>query len=229
MARVLFCEDDFALRLSLTTSLRAAGHDVTACASAEEANAAARQLEPELVVLDWNLPGMDGATLLKRWRAEGKHFPVLMVSARNKTSEKLEALLQAGADDYLTKPFATEELLARIEVQLRRRHAKAQTPPPPLRLGERVVDLSRRTVQSGEETITLTTQEAQLLAYLVVRPSRLIPRTELLREVWGYRNPNVRTRAVDNAIYRLRAKLEVDPAEPKHLLVEHGMGYRFEP
>jgi two-component system, OmpR family, response regulator ResD len=228
MARIILCEDDFSLRLSLSASLAGAGHDVTACASAEEAAAAAAAAPPELVVLDWNLPGIDGATLLRRWRDERKSFAVIMLSARDQVAHRIEGL-EAGADDYLVKPFATEELLARIAVQLRRRGATTPAPLAPFALGRRRVDLKTRQVTLGSERVSLTSQEAELLAYLYAHRSRAVPREELLREVWGYRNGAVRSRAVDNAVYRLRAKLEDDPAAPRHLLLEHGQGYRFEP
>lgn len=230
MARVLFVEDDFSLRLSLAASLRGAGHEVAAVASAEEAREAASRAAPEVAILDWNLPGESGVSLLRAWRAAGAGFPVIVVTARDAVGDRVEGL-DAGANDYIVKPFATEELLARVRVQLRARAAAAE--PEALRTvalssGARV-DLARETVERGGRTARLTTQEALLLAYLAARPGRAVSRAELLKEVWGFRTGAVETRAVDNTVLRLRAKIEADPASPRHVLTVHGTGYRFEP
>ncbi len=222
--RVLVVEDHFPLRLALKAALLGAGFVVEAVGSAEEAAQAAEQSAPAVIVLDWNLPGISGVELLRRWREAGQVWPVSLLTARDAIADRVSGL-QEGANDYMVKPFANEELVARIHVQLR------QHVPPP---GERMVlsglqvDLVRRTVLRDGETLTLTTKEVELLAYLSAHPGQVVSREDLLREVWGFRG-HFRSRSADNTILRLRAKIEPDPARPTHILTVHGVGYRFEP
>lgn len=222
-ARLLLVEDTFALRVALSASLRGAGYTVAAVGSAEEARDEVSRALPSLVVLDWMLPGEQGVELVRSWRTAGLRFPVILLTARDAVKDRVEGL-GAGANDYLVKPFATEELLARIEVQLRDRPAASGR----LRLSDREVDLARELVHVRGEEVTLTTQEARTLAYLAERAGRSVDREDLLRDVWGYRGA-VQTRSVDNTILRLRAKIEPDPARPRHVLTVQGVGYRFEP
>lgn len=222
MPTVLLVEDTFALRLSVAANLRAAGFEVTPVASAEEAALAHAAASFELVVLDWMLPGKSGMELLQDWRAQGVRTPVILLTARDAIADRVQGL-GAGADDYLVKPFATEELVARIQVQLRRRAPAARGTP----LSDRSLDLSREVVVGPDGEQRLTTREAELLRYLVARAGHTVSREELQREVWGYAESLV-TRAVDNTVRRLRPKLEQDPARPKHLLTVHGTGYRLE-
>ncbi|MFZ5481094.1 MAG: response regulator transcription factor [Myxococcota bacterium] len=221
--RVLLVEDTFALRVALAASLRNAGYDVVAVGSAEEAAEEAARALPAVVVLDWMLPGEQGIDLLGRWRAAGMRFPVILLTARDAVADRVKGL-EAGANDYVVKPFATEELLARVAVQLRDRGAVTGR----IRLADREVDLARERVVRGDTEVMLTTQEARCLAYLAERPGKNVGRDELLRDVWGYRG-GVVTRSVDNTILRLRAKIEADPARPRHVLTVQGTGYRFEP
>jgi len=223
-AHVLLVEDHLPLRLSLSASLRQAGHRVTAVASAEEAEQVVDADPPQLVVLDWNLPGRSGLELLASWVNRDRDLPVILLTARDSVNDRVRGL-RAGAGDYVVKPFATEELLARVEVQLRRHQELGDV----LRLVDRVVELRReRVVRDGVELHTLTTREASLLAYLAARPSRAVERSDLMREVWGYAG-GVVTRTIDNTVARLRAKIEADPSSPRHLITVHGTGYRFEP
>lgn len=221
--RILLVEDTFALRIAVAAALRNAGYDVTAVGSAEEARDEAERAPPAVVVLDWMLPGEQGIDLLKAWRAAGQRFPVVLLTARDAVPDRV-AGLGAGANDYVVKPFATEELLARVAVQLRDR----ATPSGRLRLSDREVDLAREVVIRGAEEVPLTTQEARCLGYLAERAGRNVDREDLLRDVWGYRG-GVVTRSVDNTILRLRAKIEPDPARPRHVITVQGTGYRFEP
>jgi DNA-binding response OmpR family regulator len=221
--RILLVEDHLPLRLSLAASLRKAGYDVTAVASAEEADQVLAAEPPQLVVLDWMLPGQPGIDLLEAWRGRGLELPVILLTARDALDDRVRGL-RTGAQDYVVKPFATEELLARIEVQLRDRGVGRKV----LQLSDRLVDLGRHEVRRGDTVLeSLTTKEAELLAWLAERPSRAVSREDLLREVWGYRSSAV-TRTVDNTVLRLRAKIEVDPARPRHVVTVHGHGYRFE-
>ncbi len=223
-AHVLLIEDHLPLRLSLSASLRHAGHRVTAVASAEEAEQVAEVDPPQLAILDWNLPGQSGIDLLASWVARDRGIPVILLTARDSVNDRVRGL-RAGAGDYVVKPFATEELLARVEVQLRQRedvHGE-------LVLVDRVVELRReRVVRGGVELHALTTREAALLSYLATRPGRAVERSDLMREVWNYAG-GVVTRTIDNTVARLRAKIEVDPSHPRHLITVHGVGYRFEP
>jgi DNA-binding response OmpR family regulator len=222
-ARILLVEDHLPLRLSLAASLRKAGFEVTAVASAEEADQVVTIEAPQLVVLDWMLPARAGIDLLADWRARGLEVPVILLTARDALNDRVRGL-RTGAQDYLVKPFATEELLARIEVQLRDRGVGRRV----LQLSDRVVDLGRHEVRRGVEVLdSLTTLEAELLGWLAERAGRAVSRDDLLREVWGYRSSAV-TRTVDNTVLRLRAKIEADPARPRHVVTVHGHGYRFE-
>jgi len=225
--RVLLVEDDFSLRLGLSTSLRGRGYDVVAVGSAEEAQEAARTAPPDIVVLDWNLPGESGLALLERWRATGVTVPVILLTARDAVPDRVRGL-DSGADDYVVKPFDTDELVSRIGARLRARPNTTATTANTLLIGGATIELARGVVRRGSKTYHLTTQEAAALAYLAARPGQTVERDDLLREVWNYRG-GVVTRAVDNAILRLRAKVEPNPAEPRHILTVHGIGYRFEP
>lgn len=221
--RILLVEDTFALRLAVAASLRASGYDVAAVGSAEEARDEAERSPPALVLLDWMLPGEQGIDLLRGWRAAGRRFPVILLTARDAVPDRV-AGLGAGANDYVVKPFATEELLARVAVQLRDRVVAAGR----LVLSDREVDLAREVVLHAGQEVSLTTQEARCLAYLAERAGRNVDRDDLLRDVWGYRG-GVVTRSVDNTVLRLRAKIEPDPARPRHVITVQGKGYRFEP
>ena len=222
--RILLVEDHFPLRLSLSAAFRAAGFEVAAVGSAEEAQQAAGQSPPEVVVLDWMLPGISGLELLRLWRSEGRDWPVILLTAKDSVEDRVTGL-DAGAQDYVVKPFANDELLARIRVQLRSRPTSASAV---LELDGARVDLARQVVTRDGGEQTLTTKEAALLAWLAARPGKPVEREELLREVWGYRG-GVQTRSVDNTVQRLRAKVERDPARPRHILTVTGVGYRFEP
>jgi len=225
-SRLLVVEDHFPLRLSLKAALTAAGFQVEAVGSAEEAAQAAATEAPEVVILDWNLPGQSGLDLLKDWRARGCRWPVILLTARDAIVDRVDGL-EGGANDYLVKPFANEELVARINVQLRTLEA-ASRPGGGMDLSGIRIDLARRSVERDGESTHLTTKEAELLSYLSQRPSVIVERDELLREVWGYR-ASVQTRSADNTVLRLRAKIERDPSRPRHLHTVHGVGYRFEP
>ena len=226
MPHILLVEDNFALRLSLSASLRAAGWEVTAAASAEEGELAAGTRAPDVVVLDWMLPGRSGVALLREWRGAGEDWPVILLTARDAVADRVEGL-DAGASDYMVKPFATEELLARVRVQLRGSRVPEQSAEL-LTLACCTVDLSRQQVQRDGEALALTTKETEVLTYLSARPGKTVEREDLLREIWGYRSAVV-TRSVDNAVLRLRAKIEPDPAKPRHVITVFGVGYRFEP
>jgi DNA-binding response OmpR family regulator len=224
-AAILLVEDYLSLRLSLAVSLRGAGYDVVAVASAEEASLALEERDFDLIVLDWMLPGLPGIEALVAWRHAGMDLPVIMLTAKDAVSDKVKGL-KSGANDYMIKPFATEELLARVEVQLRARPSSSHRSAS-LALEGLEVDLGRREVRGADGVTRLTTKECGLLAFLAANPRRDIPRDELLREVWQQRSTS--TRSLDNAVMRLRGKVEADSGNPRHILTVHGTGYRFEP
>ena len=224
-ATILYVEDEFTTRLLVLEALRQRGYAVEAVASAEEASRYVERTPPDLVVLDWMLPGESGLDLLRRWREQGRLFPIILLSARDTVEHRVEGL-EAGANDYMIKPFAVEELVARVGVQLRGRAERDRTQ---LQLGPVRVDLEHELVYGPDsEPRRLTTLEARTLQYLAERAGQTVSREALLRDVWGFPRL-VRTRAVDNTISRLRGKIEPDPGQPRHVITVHGVGYRFQP
>lgn len=223
--RVLVVEDDLHMRLFLRTTLSASGYSVLEAESGENALEMASSYNPELVLLDLGLPDVDGLEVTRRMRTWSA-VPVVVVSARGQEFDKVKAL-DAGADDYLTKPFGTSELLARLRVALR--HASriaADSPEPVIVAGDLEVDLGRRRVSRAGEEVRLTALEYRLLATLARHPGRVLTHRQLLKDVWG---PN----SVEHTHYlrvymaQLRRKIEHDPARPRWLITEPGVGYRF--
>ena len=220
---VLLVDDEDALLRTLSMNLRARGYDVTTAADGETALAELRSQAPDAVILDLGLPGISGVDVLRELRGWSS-VPVIVLSARHGSNDKVEAL-DVGADDYVTKPFGIDELLARLRAAVRRASA---TDSSTLELGALRIDLPARQVWRDAEEIRLTPTEWGLLTSLVTRPGRLVPQRQLLQEVWG---PVYETETNYLRIYmaNLRRKLEDDPSRPRHLLTEPGMGYRFMP
>jgi two-component system, OmpR family, KDP operon response regulator KdpE len=219
--RVLLVDDDATLRQTLGIGLRAAGHEVLIAADGRTALDAARDDRPDIVLLDLGLPDLSGFDVLRRLRAWST-VPVVVLSARAESSEKVEAL-DLGADDYVTKPFGMEELLARVRAAARR----AGSDVPVLTAGDLVIDLPARRVTKGGEVVRLTPTEWGLLEMLVRTPGRLVSQQNLLHEVWGPAYSR-ETNYLRVYVGGLRKKLEDDPSAPRHLITEPGMGYRFE-
>jgi two-component system KDP operon response regulator KdpE len=224
MTRVLIVEDEPQLRRALAINLRARHYDVEAVGDATSALKSASSLPPDLVILDLGLPDMDGMEVvagLRGWTS----VPIIVLSARDAQSQKVDAL-DTGADDYLTKPFGMDELLARMRASLRRTSGAADVPV--VELGELMIDLTAKRVTRGGEDVRLTPTEWHLLEALVRRPGRLVPGSQLLTEIWG---PHFVEDTHYLRVYmaQLRRKLEEDPSHPRHLVTEPGMGYRFEP
>jgi two-component system KDP operon response regulator KdpE len=222
--RVLLVEDDRELRRTLAQALAVEGWEVGTAASLSEGAAMARHAAPDLVLLDLGLPDGDGATLLAEWRRQHS-TPVLVISARDDPAGKI-ALLDAGADDYLVKPFAIGELLARVRVALRHR---GTTLAPAITRYEReglVVDLERRAVSRQGAPVHLTPTEFALLARLVRSAGRVVTHRQLLADVWGAEHVHD-TQYLRLYMGQLRAKLEPSPSEPRWLLTETGVGYRL--
>ncbi len=221
MSRILLVDDDTAMLRTLAMNLRARGHQVVSAETGAAALTATRGESPDVVILDLGLPDVSGVQVLRELR-EWSAVPVIVLSARYGSDDKVAAL-DLGADDYVTKPFGIDELLARLRAAVRR--AGSSTPSvvetPRLR-----VDVGGRRVERDGEEVRLTPIEWGLLAALVTRPGRLVPQRQLLQEVWGPAY-GTETNYLRVHMANLRRKLEADPARPRHLVTEPGMGYRF--
>jgi len=226
MTRVLVVDDDAALARALAINLRARGYDVDVATSGREALDGLASSRPDVVVLDLGLPDLDGIDVLHGIRG-WNGVPVVVLSARTTSDEKVEAL-DAGADDYVTKPFEMNELLARIRAATRRgTQASASSSPAVVRTDAFSVDLAAGVVSRDGEQVRLTPTEYHLLEVLVRHAGRLVPQQQLLREVWG---PGYEKETHYLRVYlaQLRRKLEPDPATPRHLITEPGLGYRLD-
>jgi len=218
-------EDDETLALGLQQALTLAGYGVEVHDRGESALTSIQDRRPDLLVLDIMLPGIDGLTVLERAKTLHTDLPVIMLTAKGSEEDKVRGL-DAGADDYVTKPFSVSELMARIRARLRSAPGGNEVGGA-FSFGNIEVDLRRRVLWSQGNEMRLTTHEAGVLSYLIAHQGRDVTREELLENVWGY-SPTMQTRTVDNQILKLRKKVEVDPADPRHILTVHGVGYRFE-
>jgi two-component system alkaline phosphatase synthesis response regulator PhoP len=227
MARVLVVEDNENLAAGLRTNLEFEGHEAEIARDGAAGLMRARTRSHDLIVLDLMLPGLDGFRVLDALRAEGVATPVLVLTARGDEADKVRGL-RGGADDYVTKPFALRELLARIEALLRRSRAAVDQPPPTgaFRFGDVTVDPARRTVTRAGLPVPLRPKEYDLLGALLRRQGRVVGRAELLREVWGY-HEIVLSRTLDTHVGELRRKLEADPGAPRYILTVRKAGYRL--
>ena len=222
--RVLVVEDDREIRSLMQSSLSVEGFEVQTAVTVSEAKALLQHLTPDVVLLDLGLPDGDGIDLVREVRKRHT-LPILVVSARHQEAQKI-ALLDAGADDYLTKPFSVAELLARIRVALRHRGTALAPASTVHDVGDLRVDLNLRLVQVQGTRMHLTPTEYKLLARLVRSAGRVVTHRQLLTDVWGP-DFNGHTHYLRLYMGQLRAKIEADPAEPRHLLTEAGVGYRL--
>jgi two-component system KDP operon response regulator KdpE len=223
VTRVLAVDDDPGLRRALAINLRARKYDVDLAEDGASALAAAARHPPDVVVLDLGLPDMDGSEVIRGLRGWTK-APIVVLSARAGQGDKVDAL-DAGADDYVTKPFGMDELLARLRAAVRRSAAGEEAPV--VETASFTVDLAAREVRdAGGERVRLTPTEWHLLEVLARNEGKLVPQRQLLQEVWG---PQYETETNYLRVYmaQLRRKLERDPARPRHLITEPGMGYRL--
>lgn len=223
MTSVLVVDDERQIRRALSLNFSARGYTVTEAGSGEAALSQIADDRPDIVLLDLGLPGMNGISVIEALRG-WTNVPIIVLTAREDERSKVLAL-EAGADDYVTKPFVTKELLARIRAQIRRANEDASDHGL-LECGEVRLRPDTAEVQVGTRVVPLSPTEYKLLAELIGARERVVSRDDLLRNVWGYRNPGD-GRVVDNLVYRLRAKMEADPAEPAHLLTVRGFGYRL--
>jgi two-component system, OmpR family, KDP operon response regulator KdpE len=224
MTRVLIVDDDRQLLRALAINLRARNYQVDTATDGTAALSTASRQPPDLVILDLGLPDMNGVDVvdgLRGWYAA----PIVVLSARDAQAQKVAAL-DAGADDYVTKPFGMDELLARIRAALRRA-APAETSPR-IQTSAFTIDLAAKRVTTTEGDIRLTPTEWNLLEILIRNPDKLVSHKQLLQEVWG---PGYQSQTNYLRVYmaQLRRKLELDPARPQHLITEPGIGYRFQP
>jgi two-component system, OmpR family, alkaline phosphatase synthesis response regulator PhoP len=231
MNRILIVEDDEAIATGLALNLKLAGRDTTIARDGEDAIRQTQDEDFALVLLDINLPKKNGLEVLSTLRASDNIVPVIVLSARDGEFDKVAAL-RLGADDYVTKPFALAELLARIDAVLRR---ATPTAPPltiphqgdDLSFADVHVDLNQRVVTRAGAEVKLTHLEFELLVFFLRHPSQVFSRNQLFNLVWGQSAGSVRT--VDNFVGQLRKRFEADPEQPRHFITVRGSGYRFDP
>jgi two-component system, OmpR family, response regulator MprA len=218
--RLLVVEDDPQVRAMLARALGYEGFEVTCVPDAAGAMAGMRTADPELMLLDLLLPDEDGLEVCRRLREQGEHIPILMLTARDTVSDRI-AGLDAGADDYLVKPFSTAELVARVRALLRR--ARDDSPAQVRRFDDLTLDTATREVRRGDRTIALTRREFDLLERLLASPGAVMPRERLIMDAWGF-SSSVETNSVDVYVGYLRRKLE-EGGEPRVIHTVRGAGY----
>jgi DNA-binding response OmpR family regulator len=224
MPKVLIVEDDTAMATALKDGFTYEGFEVTLARDGEAGLKVAREAAPDVVVLDVMLPRMSGLDVCKRLRSEGSSLPIIMLTARGQEIDKVLGL-KLGADDYVTKPFGFMELMARVEALLRRasggaRHAEVYG------FGDVVVDFKKAELKKRGAAVEVTVRELKLLEYFIAHRGEVVPRERLLDQVWEYDSAPL-TRTVDMHVAKLRKKIEDDPADPKHIVTVHRMGYKF--
>jgi len=222
LTKILIVDDDPQILRALRINLRARGYDVELAADGTAALKTAASYRPDLIVLDLGLPDMDGVEVIRGMRG-WSDGPIIVLSGRAGSQDKVEAL-DAGADDYVTKPFGVDELLARIRAATRRHHAQPE-PATIVQIGQYRVDIANHQIEGGQE-VRLTPTEWQLLSMLVRNPGKLVSHRQLLHDVWGPQY-STETNYLRQYMAQLRRKLEPDPAHPRQLITEPGMGYRF--
>jgi len=225
MRRVLIIEDEPGLVLALTQRLESEGYFVEAAEDGEQGLVRGISQTFDIIILDLMLPRKSGFDVCRDLRQRGINTPVLMLTARGQIVDRVLGL-KLGADDYLTKPFAMMELLARIEALLRRTMPATTSSPEVLQFGSFSVDFRRTIVTRNHKPVEMSAREFKLLRYMIEHPGATVSRDELLNEVWGY-NSLTTTRTVDVHISSLRQKIEEDPRHPKSIVTIHGFGYKF--
>jgi two-component system KDP operon response regulator KdpE len=222
--RILVVDDEPQLRRIMRTTLIGAGYEVDDAKTGEEALEKVREFRPDLVLLDINMPGMGGVAACRVMR-EDINIAIIMLTVRNTEKDKVEAL-DAGADDFVVKPFSTPELLARIRASLRRVPAAPQSSQERIRAGSLVIDFAARTVTNGDASFHLTPKELDLLRYLTQHANQAVPHRELLQAVWG---PDYGDQVDYLRVFikSLRKKIESNPGEPEYIITEPWVGYRF--
>ncbi len=226
MAKILVVEDDPKMRAGLRDNLEFEGYDVEAVGDGKIGLEKALQSEYDLVLLDVMLPQMSGFDVLKTLRERGVQVPAIMLTAKGEEIDKVLGL-ELGADDYVTKPFGLRELLARVKAVLRRHEQSAEKESvEQARIGSFEVDFAAYTATKGGKPVAMTPKEVEILKYFWLHRNETVSRDKLLTDVWGY-DDSVSTRTVDNFIMKLRQKIEKDPANPRHIITIHGVGYKM--
>jgi DNA-binding response OmpR family regulator len=227
MQRILIVEDNPDLAFGLRNNLEIEGYEIQVAEDGLAGLERARQWQPDLIILDLMMPGLDGYRVLRTLREEGNSTPVLILSARDEEADKVRGF-RMGADDFVTKPFSLLELLARVEALLRRAASdKRQGLTEVFRFGDVEVDAAAQRVRRQTDHVVLAPREYALLLALLRRSGAVATRQQLLREVWGHQR-DVSTRTVDTHIAELRRKLEDDPTRPRHILTVRKTGYRIQ-
>jgi len=221
--QILIVEDNAELAYGLRNNLEIEGYGIRVAGDGQKGLDAALQSPPDLMILDLMLPKLDGFRVLRTVRDNGLHFPIVILTAKGDESDKVRGL-KMGADDYVTKPFALLELLARVEAALRRAGPSEQRRIGTF--GDVVIDYASRTVTKRGQAVSLSRKEFDLLAALLARENAVVPRLDLMRAVWGYAD-SVITRTIDTHIAELRRKLEDNPKSPEHILTAPTIGYRL--
>ena len=224
MTRILVIDDETQIRRALDINLRAHGYEVILAATGEDGLKEAASSIPDLVLLDLGLPGLDGVDVIRGLRG-WTSIPIIVLSARQADASKVAAL-DAGADDYITKPFSINELLARLRASLRR-HQPAPDEPV-VTTPDFAIDVVNKRVTRSDKAVHLTPTEWQIVERLVRNPGRLVTQRQLLQDVWGPQYEN-ETNYLRVHLAAIRRKLEADPGRPRYFITEPGIGYRFEP
>jgi len=227
MERVLVIEDDRAVRKVLKHLFQTEGYTVDLTSDGVSGLAAFREVPPSVVILDLKLPGISGRDICREIKKASPHVPVIVLSAASEVMDKV-VLLELGADDYVTKPFSPRELLARVRAAMRRTLRVSGKEEDVYTFDGVSVDFAKMELTKDGRPVTFSAQEFKILKFMVQNPERVLTRAELLNEVWGYQNYPT-TRTVDNHVFKLRQKLENDPANPVHFRTVHSAGYKFLP
>lgn len=223
--KILVVEDENAIRYLLRENLEYEGYEVMEAGNGLEGLEMAERNAPDLILLDLMLPNMSGMEVCKRLRSTGNTVPVIMLTSRSQQMDKVIGL-KAGADDYITKPFDILELTARIEALLRRTGKHAESTKL-FHVGQVEVDFQAQMVRKGGEETELTRMESELLRYLILNEGKILTREQILADVWGH-DYLLSMRTIDTHVTHLRKKIEENPAEPRHILTVHRVGYRFQ-
>jgi DNA-binding response OmpR family regulator len=227
MSRILIVDDEPAILRGLADNLKRELHEVLTAADGESGYRLIKEKKPDLVILDLMLPKLSGYEVCRQMRKDGLTTPILMLTARGEETDRVIGL-DMGADDYVTKPFSVRELLARVRALLRRVQSPAKATIDQLTVEDVTIDFRKYEARKEGKLLEMTRREFQLLQALASRPGEVVTRDELLDQVWGLESYPT-TRTIDNHIAALRAKLERDPAEPRHLLTVRGVGYKWSP
>lgn len=230
-AHILIVEDDSHIRLGLREALLSESYQVSECAEGRQAIRLVAERHPDLILLDVMLPGLTGYDICKELRSKRCQTPIIFLTAKGQEVDKIVGL-KLGADDYITKPFGVQELLARIQAVLRRstqRGGDGVPPPPPeIRFGQVMIRSAALRGTNGKRLFDLSARELKVLWVLVREAGNVVDRNQLMDEVWG-REYFGTTRTLDQVIVKLRQKIEANPSHPRHILTVHGVGYRFQP